>query len=184
MTASALKFYGFDVDTDEQNRIVRRLNFQGAGRTLSRYGFWSQPSRLRLHQGRCQPFSPFDGSSLRAPSPIGLRAWRAIPTSAGKTFEWEGLVLKFKTPVFSAPSQHKGAKAEYEEIAQFDLVDVPPGDRVAASGVFGGWSAWGRGLNPSTLLAHCFPAFLLGLAGPSKSRTSSRLLFLVSVDQE
>jgi hypothetical protein len=134
MTASALKSYSFDVDTDEQNQsVVRRLAFQELAEPSAGTRVFSRAAVATAVTPRpvSTPFAFFsDGSSLRAPSPIGLRAWKAIPTSAGKTFEWEGLVLEIQDASFSARLRNiKGAKAEYDEIAQFDLADVPPGDR-------------------------------------------------------
>lgn len=71
-----------------------------------------------------------DGSIVRAPRPISLRVWKAIATSAGKTFEWEGVVLDLKGLTFTARLKNvKGAEVNFSEAAEFDIADVPIGDR-------------------------------------------------------
>lgn len=134
MTASTLEFSSLDVNTDEQNQTaVRRLDFRELAEPSAGTRVFGRAAVATAGTPRpvSTPFTFFsDGSSLRAPSPLGLRAWKAIPTSAGKTFEWEGLVLEIQGSSFSARLRNiKGAKAEYDEIADFDLADVPPGDR-------------------------------------------------------
>jgi hypothetical protein len=71
-----------------------------------------------------------DGSSLKSAPPLILQAWRSLATSAGKTFEWEGLVQEVKEDSFFARLRNvKGAPAEYEEYAEFSIDEVPLGDR-------------------------------------------------------
>jgi hypothetical protein len=134
MTATALSFSTSSANTDEQiQEPVRRLKFSEQfapsagtrvlGHVTAETGATPIPATTR--------FTFFsDGSSLKAPDPLKLRAWKSIPTSAGKTFEWEGLVIDVKESSFTSRLRNiKGAKAEDEEIAVFHLDDISPGDR-------------------------------------------------------
>jgi len=134
MTSSALKFSSLDVNTDEQSQTeIRLLAFKELAEPSAGTRVFSRAAVVTAGTPRpvSTPFVFFsDGSNLKAPGPLGLRAWKAIPTSAGKTFEWEGLVLEIQESSFTARLRNvKGAKAEYDEFADFDLADVPPGDR-------------------------------------------------------
>jgi hypothetical protein len=80
-----------------------------------------------------------DGKSIKTPDPITLREWKALPTSAGKTFEWEGIVTSVSKATFEARLMNvKGMADKFVEYADFDLQDVPDGDRdlVQPGGVF------------------------------------------------
>jgi hypothetical protein len=90
-----------------------------------------------------------DGSSILPPQPISANLWRAAPSSAGKTFEWEGYVLEVNEEAFSARLQAvKGVAEDCSEIAEFDLSEIPLGDRdlVKPGGIFRwvvGLESWG-----------------------------------------
>ncbi len=134
MTALATKLPSQGVNTDEQSHAaVRRLESRELFEPSAGTQVFGRAAVLTAATPRpvSTPFAFFsDGSSLKASVPIGLRAWKAIPTSAGKTFEWEGLVLEIRGSSFTSRLRNiKGANSEFEEIAEFDLADVPPGDR-------------------------------------------------------
>ncbi len=96
-----------------------------------------------------------DGRAVRMPKPPELRAWKAMPTSAGKIFEWEGIVLDVLESHFSARLKNvKGAPTDFSEIAEFDINDVPHGDRdlLLPGGVF----RWVVGMEPGQELAKVF----------------------------
>lgn len=76
-------------------------------------------------------FSYFsDGSFVRAPQPITIREWKAMPTSSGKSFEWEGVVVAVGVDAFEVRLHNvRGAPNDFDEITEFEIADVPPGDR-------------------------------------------------------
>jgi hypothetical protein len=80
---------------------------------------------------RTSKFTLFrDGGFVKPPQSMTLRAWRALPTSAGKTFEWEGIVSALLDNKFEARLMNvKGASQNFSECAEFELQDVPLGDR-------------------------------------------------------
>jgi hypothetical protein len=133
MTASILK-YSPSVSTDEKiPSPVHRLELRELIEPSAGTRVFGRAAAVTAATPRpvSTPFAFFsDGSSLKAPVPIGLRAWKAIPTATGKTFEWEGLVIEVGESSFKSRLRNmKGAKTEIEEIAEFDLADIPPGDR-------------------------------------------------------
>ena len=80
-----------------------------------------------------------DGSSVSSPAPITMKAWRALPTSTGKVFEWEGVVTRIERDYFQAKLKNvKGATSDSFEHAEFSVSDVPIGDRdlLCVGGIF------------------------------------------------
>lgn len=134
MTVSALRVPGHGVNTNEQGRsTVQRLDLSQLLVPVDGTRVFSRMAEITAVTQRpaSTPLAFYsDGSSLEASLPLAPRAWKAIPTSAGKTFEWEGLVVDVNDSTFTSRLRNiKGAKAEYDEFTEFDLADVPFGDR-------------------------------------------------------
>ena len=134
MTVSVLKYFGDSDDTAEHISIrVRRVGGREMVEAAAGTNAFVRAKNETVAYARPNStvFAYYtDGSSVKAPKPMALPTWKAIPTSAGKTFEWEGLVVEVKTETFSARLQNvKGTEVDFVEIAEFDLSDVSQGDR-------------------------------------------------------
>lgn len=134
MTVTVLKYLGESDDTAEH--LSNRVRLVGAREMVDPLAgtnafVRAENETVAYARPNSTVFAYYtDGSSLKASKPMALSTWKAIPTSAGKTFEWEGLVVEVKNDTFSARLKNvKGTGVEFEEIAEFDLADVSQGDR-------------------------------------------------------
>ena len=107
-------------DEPEQERIEKRYQVEVLPGTRANVT-GSSPTSAEPRQSNSKLSLFSDGSSIQASTPVPVNVWRSIPTSAGKTFEWEGSVLEVSQGSFTARLIGvKGVEAA-SEIAEFDL---------------------------------------------------------------